>query len=58
MCRRLRRIAAILFLSAGLCGCAEINIYVQDHSTATVTIEQDRTNVKADADIPLGTALQ
>jgi hypothetical protein len=50
--------AAILFLSAGLCGCAEINIYVQDHSTATVTIEQDRTNVKADADIPLGTALQ
>ena len=42
----------------GLVGCAEINIYVQDHSTATVTIEQDRTAVTTDAEIPLGTALQ
>ena len=58
MRRGLRKVAAILFLFAGLCGCAEINIYVQEHSTATITIEQDRTNVKADADIPLGTALQ
>ena len=58
MRRGLRQVVAILFLSGVLCGCAEINIYVQDHSTATVTIEQDRTNVKADADIPLGTALQ
>ena len=54
MCHKLIVIVTLLILA----GCAEINIYVMDHSTATVTIEQDRTDVTADADIPLGTALQ
>lgn len=54
MCRNLMLFGLLLALA----GCAEINIYVTENSTATITIEQDRTDVTADAEIPLGTALQ
>jgi hypothetical protein len=55
---KLKTFAGLLFLFVGLCGCAEINVYVVDGSTATVTVEQDRTLVTTEAEIPLGTALQ
>ncbi len=68
MCRRVRQVAAILFLFAGLCGCGPTLREV----TVTVNLPPGITNCKTpiqvmvgnrtyeittDADIPLGMAL-
>jgi hypothetical protein len=58
--RHQKAFAVVLLLCGTLSfsGCAEININVREGATATITIEQDRTQVTTDTEIPLGTAVQ